>query len=73
MALGHQMGVPNGTPPLPRVATLAKPESGNSRTPFAGYAGERHLENCIASTNVLDSFMSKLLRVHGGCLGVRSR
>jgi len=33
----------------------------------------RHLENCIASTNVLDSFMSKLLRVHGGCLGVRSR
>ena len=37
-------------------------------------ADKRLLENCIANTyNVLDSFMSKLLRVHGGCLGARSR
>ena len=45
-----------------------------SQTPTCRLAGKRLLENCIANTyNVLDSFMSKLLRVHGGCLGARSR
>ena len=49
-------------------------ESDSGQTPTCRLAGKRLLENCIANTyNVLDSFMSKLLRVHGGCLGARSR
>ena len=33
----------------------------------------RHLENCIASTSVLDSIRFKLQRVFGECLGAGSR